>query len=322
MTHAKARKEGAASAQVALAPLAEPPDVPAVLSHVVARQLDAFSTILPRVLTGDDPDDVHDLRVCTRRLQETLAVLSSPSPSRAAERERRTLRRVRRALGSWRNLDVVLAKVGDRRRATRSAVKRAGWGLVRDTLAKRRVDETLRARKRLVRESLGDFPAEVSALGARLLGDSSPSAAWQAVRERVEDAWNAWNDALSRASETPGLDTVHALRIATKRLRYRVELARELDPQGAEPVLEWTRRLQKDLGDWHDRQVFRQLVAESLARPQVLLDHLPMARAVLDELEGGRRPAPPDDSAPLARIAAEEGRAAFETWLARARERI
>lgn len=323
MRRIKASKGGTGSTEPSIvAPVPATAEAAPALSHVVTRQIDAFSTIFPRVLTGDDPDDVHDLRVCTRRLQEALAVLSSSSPSKAAKRQRRMLRRVRRALGSWRNLDVVLEEVRARRRATRSAVKRAGWSLVRDYLAERRVDETIRARKELVHENLGGFRAEASAVAAGLLGDASPSAAWQAVSVRVEDAWGEWHDALSRAREAPRVDTVHALRIATKRLRYRVELARELDAQGTEPVLEWARRVQQGLGEWHDRQVFHQLVAESLARPQVLLDHLPMARAVLDEIENERRRTPPNDSGTLGRVAPEEGRAAVEAWLSLARASI
>lgn len=304
------------------APVPQTAEAPSTLSHVIAHQLETFSTVFPRVLTGDDPKDVHDLRASTRRLQEALAVLSSSSRPKAAKRHRRTLRRVRRALGSWRNLDVALEELRDRRRGTRSALKRAGWDLVRDYLGQRRVDETIRARKQLVRENLAGFRGHVEAIADELLRDSSPSAAWQAVSVRVEDAWSEWSEALSRARETTRVDTVHALRIATKRLRYRVELARELDAQGAEPVLGWTRRVQKELGDWHDQQVCRQLVAEALARPEVLLDRLDVVRTVLDEIDRERRRAQPVESAALARVAPEEGRKAVEAWLARARERI
>ncbi len=108
---------------------------------------------------------------------------------------------------------------------------------------------------------------------------------------------------------------MHALRIATKRLRYHVELARELGEVEAEPLLEWCRTLQERLGDWHDHQMLQQSIAEALARPQAVLSDLETVQAGLAELGRERRAFPPDDPAILADAQAEAGHKAFANWL-------
>src|SRR5882672_7212389 len=81
---------------------------PTGLERVIEVRLVRFVPLLAAVLSSDDPDAVHDLRVLSRRLQQTLdAATGTPRPP-AARRLVRTLRRVRRALGEWRNYDVIV----------------------------------------------------------------------------------------------------------------------------------------------------------------------------------------------------------------------
>jgi CHAD domain-containing protein len=288
----------------------------------VKQQIEVLSSIVPRVLATDDPDAVHDLRVATRRVQEALSVLTATSPSKRAERLRRTLRRARRALGSWRNLDVSLQEVTRRRRATRSPRRRAAWNLVREYLQQRRVEETIHARKRLVRASLlRNFRPRATPVVEPLLRGMPPESAWHSIRNRIEQAWDEWQRAFSIVLASPTIPAVHALRIATKRLRYRVEMARELDEVGAEPVLHWARHMQQGLGDWHDRQVLHQLVAEALANPEILLGRLETAQTALAEIDRDRQLSEPLVARTLELAPAEEGRAAVEACLARLRAR-
>jgi len=284
------------------------------LSKLVKEHLRDFSSVLGNVLATGDADAVHDLRVVTRRLQQVLSALApSPGPKRV-RRLRRTLRRVRRALGAWRNYDVILEAVTKRRKATRSPHKRAAWTLVREHLEKRRLDEMIRARRRLLDKDLSAFADRLETVITDLLQQAQPRDVERSVLARVEAAWRDWQAALSRAEQNCAVTTVHGLRIATKRLRYRVELARALGDEAAEPVLEWARDVQHELGDWHDHQVLQQLMAEALARPEVLLGAAEVVRVALAELERERRSAPATDSAIVRRTRPEDGRVLMERW--------
>jgi CHAD domain-containing protein len=284
------------------------------LSKLVKEHLRDLSTVLGNVLATGDPDAVHDLRVVTRRLQQVLSALApSPRPKRVL-RLRKTLRRARRALGAWRNYDVILGTVAQRRKATRSPHKRAAWALVREHLEKRRLGEMIRARRRLLDKDLSGFADRLETVITDLLSQTQPRDVERSVLARVEAAWRDWQAALSRAEQSAEVTTVHGLRIATKRLRYRVELARALGDEAAEPVLEWARGVQHELGDWHDHQVLQQLMAEALARPEVLLGAADVVRVALAELDRERRSGPAADPTIVRRTRPEDGRTAMERW--------
>jgi CHAD domain-containing protein len=302
---------------------AEPTAVSAVTSLATAfarlceKQIEILSTVGARALAADDPDAVHDLRVATRRLQEALAIFASTMASKRVERLRRNLRRVRRRLGAWRNFDVVLAEVRRRRSRTRSARARALWDLIRDSLERRRIDEMIRARKRLVHDDLRQLPDRATAVAAAIARDIDAERIDSALGERIREAWSEWQSAFETARSAPSVGALHTLRIATKRLRYRVESAHALGEPGCEPVLRWARQVQQRLGDWHDQQVLQQLVAEAIARPDVLLSQLDLARFALSLLERERRETLPTDARTVALASESEGRTAVEACLDR-----
>ena len=287
------------------------------LSRLADDLVEALSSGLGAVLASEDPDAVHDLRVATRRLQQMLAALSpAPRPKRV-DRLRKALRRVRRTLGSWRNCDVTLEAIAARARATRSPRRRAVWKLVATYLEQRRLEERIRARRALlVKESHG-LTDRLRGVLVELSAAAAANGARESVHARGEAAWVQWQDAYRRAHQQRDIASVHALRIATKRLRYRLELARALGETTAEPVLEWARRVQQLLGNWHDHQMLQRLMAEALARPSVLLGELETVTAGVGELAREQAGAPANDPAVLSQVSIEDGDCAIGAWLAR-----
>jgi len=277
--------------------------------------LSGFSSRLGAVLASEDPDAVHDLRVATRRLQQVLSTLSpSPRPKRV-ERVRRALRRVRRALGWWRNCDVTLEAVAARVRTTRSPRRRAVWKLVAAHIERRRLEERIQARRTLLLKERDGLTERVRAVFDGLGAVATVNGAHESVRRRAQSAWLAWQDVYHHAGQQTDVTSVHALRIATKRLRYRMELARALGDTSAQPILEWSRAVQHRLGDWHDHQILEQLTADALGRPDVVLESLETVAAGLAELRRERAARVADPRAVLAELSLEDGRRLMDAWL-------
>jgi len=253
------------------------------LVNLLRKRLRRFGALLAEVLGEQTPEAIHDLRVWSRRLQQTLTALFPESRSHRLRSLRRTLRRARRTLGAWRNCDVVLQRLARRQRQTRSPEKRRAWALVIDSVRKCREREVRRARRRLVRLGLFDLAEEVEALlkapGASRDGASaSPPDVVSAARAQ-------WQAALARALEDRRVENIHGFRIQTKRLRYRIELLRDLGAQDTAAPLEWLRSLQDALGGWHDRLELGRCIAEALATPETLQDQPRMSIILLKELE-------------------------------------
>jgi CHAD domain-containing protein len=288
---------------------------PHPLGALVEKYAERFSALIAPVLAADDVEAVHDLRVVTRRLEQALIALCPDGLPKSVKRLRRVLRRIRRSLGSWRNCDVALAMTAKRRRLTRSGRRRAAWDVVYRFLEQRRLEECIRARRKLLDKDLRGLARRLQVALRELLPATPAERLHAFIRTEAQAAWTRWCEVGARAEADRNVTSIHALRVATKRLRYHVELARELDEGAAEPLLDWCRTLQERLGDWHDHQMLQQAMAEALARPEAMLSELDIVQAGLAELARERRAFPPDDPSILAEARAGVGQQAISRWL-------
>ena len=259
-----------------------------VLARLMEKRLHRFWSLVPKVMGGDGPEAVHDVRVWSRRLQQSLAALF-PKPRRGKVRRlRRTLQRVRRSLGEWRDCDVVLELVAREQRRTRSRAKKQAWEAVSDYLREKRNHELLLAQKKLLKYELPDLAGRAQQLLDSPAGEGNNELVISSLRGRIESAWAQWHSALAQSRKTRQAGDIHAFRIASKRLRYRIELAQDLGDEGTRPLLSFLKKLQEALGVWHDRQTLHQAIAETMARPQFLLRQPDAARVLLVELQKDR----------------------------------
>jgi CHAD domain-containing protein len=272
---------------VSLAPTPDSVAVRRALMRLLRKRLKKFVALVPEVRAEASAKTVHDARVWSRRLQQAVVAFFPKPHSGKVRRLRRVPRRIRRALGEWRNCDVLLEMVARMERRARTEAKRRAWALVRDYLLQKRDKEALRGRKKLLSRNLGNYEA----LAHRLIGqpgDERPEILMQRLSDSVQGAWVKWQAALTQAQETRAVGDLHAFRIATKALRYRAELFYDVGHSDLKPQLKWLANLQEALGVWHDRQVLHQAVAEAIARPEILLNELQAARVLLAELERDR----------------------------------
>ena len=274
----------------AASPLAEAPDSVAVrpaLTRLLRKRLKKFVALAPEVRSDAVPKTIHDVRVWSRRLQQAIAALFPKPRSGKVRRLRRAPRRIRRALGEWRNCDVLIEIVAKQHRRTRSEAKRQAWKVVGDYLLQKRSKEVARAEKKVLREDLGDYAARAERV-LRLAADESPEILARRLGESAQEAWIAWQSGLARAQETGATADLHAFRIATKVLRYRTELLYDAGAKQWKAQLRSLAILQDAIGVWHDRQVLHRAVAEALGRAEVLLNEMQAVRILLAELQKDR----------------------------------
>ena len=282
--------EAAAIDHPPAAPFAETPDSIAIrraLARLLRKRLKKFVALAPELRSDANPKTVHDVRVWSRRLQQAVSAFFPKPRSGKVRRLRRTPRRIRRALGEWRNCDVLLDVVAKQEQRTRSEGKRQAWAFVRDYLLQKRSKEVARAEKKMLRHDLGNY----AALAKKLIDrppDESPEILMQRLCNSVQQAWTEWQSAYHRAQETRAVDDLHAFRIATKDLRYRTELLYDVGHRQLKAQLKWLADLQDAIGVWHDREVLHEAVAAAVARAEILLNELPTARILLAELETDR----------------------------------
>jgi triphosphatase len=254
------------------------------LLAVTRRRLEKFVALFAKVLVSDHPDTIHDARVWSRRLQETFRVLF-PKPRTGKNRKLvRTLRQVRRALGNCRNTDVTIGLIEDKLNSATSTAHKA-WDLVKTYLREKRERQMARAREELAQHDITQFVTRTQSV---LHPNGLQQEPEELLKRSVEEALAGWNEALREAKENSQVDQIHALRIAAKRLRYRAELLAELGDTSMKPRVKSLKLLQDKLGNWHDRYVLLQLIAEFIGRPDFLVENPEAGRALLAQMERER----------------------------------
>ena len=229
-----------------------------------------FFACLAKVLRGFDEDDIHDLRVASRRLREGLALFSPYLPGKKAGRVRKRLKSITGMLGELRNTDearLFFSALGENERtqsgrevgrlleALESDRLRALGALQKELGSLR--PGALRRELATVRDSRNLFAAN----GADPFKAIAPFAA-DALAERA----GPLVELLPRASREEDVVGQHRLRIAVKKMRYRLEiLSPLLSVDGYRELQGALKRYQDLLGRLHDLDVFADLVRNRLA---------------------------------------------------------
>jgi CHAD domain-containing protein len=250
------------------------------------KRLEKFAALLPRIVVSGDSEIIHDARVLSRRLQEIVKVLAPQATKKTKQRKlARALRKIREILGRPRNLDVMLEQVEQKLAGAGNPVVRDAWDQLRTYLKERRARALERAREELAEFDVVDFATRCR----MIIDDGDREAAQAIVKETVAAAVGQWRAAITAAKAEPGVDELHRLRIAGKRLRYRLELTVESGEAATKAQIKSLRALQNQLGSWHDSEVLLQTCAKFLRRQDFLATYPGLARALLVEMDRERR---------------------------------
>lgn len=243
-------------------------------------------SIAPRLLVDDDPDDIHDLRVSSRRLQQVVSLMF-PKPRRAKSRKViRSLRDLRRDWGSCRNLDVDLALLQEKLESPGIDGVRDAWSYVRGCLVELRAQELDRARKRLRRL---DIPAFIERTQRLFKSVKLENVHDLNLEESFADTLAEWREAVAQAKSRQDPKHLHELRISGKRLRYQLEIIAELGDTAAKDQVTSLKGLQDELGRWHDCHVLLQLVEELIKKPAFVSDHPEFQQILERDIDSERR---------------------------------
>jgi CHAD domain-containing protein len=273
-------------------------DVPPVLEHLRAVAADMREKLDACRKRGEAPkvEEVHHLRTGTRRVEATLETLAREAGARglgkAAEEARqrwlRQLKKVRRAAGTVRDLDVhreLLADdflpQGDKAarelaEATSSASADQIAPLIHDEMTEqaRALDAWLRARRSAAADALC---ATLDDHAQRLLEVEqefmSEIAKRRSIFNRVHrpSARLALEDYLRLMDAMPLLDkeNLHDFRKGAKKARYVAE-SDEDDP-AARAIAKAIKRVQDAIGTWHDWVMVAGEAHEALGKDGALL---------------------------------------------------
>lgn len=245
--------------------------LPAVLDGVIA----AFLTNLRQARVGR-VRGIHESRVASRRLREFLRA-AGPGPAADVRVVRRDIRRLAQALGRVREIDVSLELLATHPltatwpRAVRARIQR-------ECVAERDRRQAAMVR-RLGKLDLVSLRRQLRELGRTFAATADASAdGGIAARRRVRA--RTLRHALGRAGTVYAPATLHAVRIATKKLRYNLEWSRAASGPALAAELDELKSAQQLLGEIQDLHVLEGALRRIAA--QAALD-----RTTVRSLEAG-----------------------------------
>jgi CHAD domain-containing protein len=223
------------------------------LSVALFRQrLVSLLRAMPAAQEGDEVS-VHQARVASRRLREALPVLGASADEGALDRAGKRVRRITRALGPVRELDVtlsLLAELEGKGAAPQRGIARVRAAVIEERLKRRRAmldaikpSRLEKLRKRLVQVAAPERRKQPTRTA---LAEAATQAALRARRLRA---------AIDRAGGIYLADRLHRVRIEAKKLRYALEIQRELTHSRSTARLNRLKHQQDLLGRVHDLEV-------------------------------------------------------------------
>ena len=222
---------------------------------LAARLADVLAW-LPKAaqVPGEDIEYVHQLRVSTRKSAAALKLFRDLLPEKRARRLKDALQAIRKAAGDARDLDVLLARLAARaeqepdllpliaelrrrREAAQPALITVWRGTADGSLAQA-VDELLER--------------------VRWRGGPPEPALHDAAVARLAPVVDGWLAKAPRKGRRVSIERLHRFRIATKHLRYALDLMAAAWPADQlAKTIKHVRSLQERLGDLNDHDAAR-----------------------------------------------------------------
>jgi CHAD domain-containing protein len=225
---------------------------PTVAELLIQRRVQSLIRALPAARKGDS-GSIHQARVATRRLREVLPLVQASARGRKL---RRKVRRLTRAMGPVRELDVAIETLD----ALAAEVPRAAVKYLKQVLRQER-RRLFAAMSREIERVDGDKLRRRAIAAARRTRavDTPARAARRAVRLQ---------SAIDSAGSIYLPDRLHEVRIAIKKLRYALELGRSAGRSRANAQLRTLKAAQDLLGRMHDFEVLIARVRALQGAPQ------------------------------------------------------
>lgn len=241
--------------EVELVTLGRNPSAADLVRQAVSAAVDRIMRHDPGVRIGDDPEDVHQARVGTRRLRSDLRTFASLLDQEWLAPLRDELRWLGGALGAVRDADVLI----DRLRRQAATLPEPDTGALAP-IFRRLAIERDQARAELLEamESpryVALLELLIDAAGAPRCRKGAEAPAADVVPGLVAAPWRKLRKAVDALPADPADTDLHRIRILAKRTRYAAEAAAPLVGKKAKAFASAVAGLQEVLGDHQDAVV-------------------------------------------------------------------
>jgi CHAD domain-containing protein len=238
----------------------------AAACEIIGKQVDKLAGYLGKLDQPEDIEVVHQARVACRRMRQALAFFDDCFDQEQLADWKKATKKLLRQLSLARDLDVQSAFLRAFMDSPASGDKKAQPGLARLLLRleqrSRQVQgDIIKAAARFHRKKvLINIHLQTEKILFQLRQEqvSIPDALRQRLQDRLDPAFKQMQEKEAALDDPKNSDGHHALRIAVKRFRYRLEIADAILGGRLTSFVKTTKTLQTLLGDLHDCVVWQE----------------------------------------------------------------
>lgn len=226
--------------------------------------LEQVITLQNEIENANDPKDIepiHQMRVASRRLRTGFEYFGNCLPEKKSQEWVEDIRRITRALGQARDLDIQIKTLSDLYDETLDEKYKPGYRRLLLRLKQRRV----KAQKK-VTNTLDEYQGkdilnkmrgrlEKLSSGAEELYLYIPSL-YQRAFSAIKSDLDAFLSYEKFIHEPDNSEKLHAMRIAGKHLRYSLEIFAPIYKEALFPHIQIMKDIQDELGAMHDDDVW------------------------------------------------------------------
>ena len=234
-------------------------------AKIIFEHLTAMQAEVEGVMTGEDIEYVHRMRVASRRLRSSLAIFKDSFPKNDFKQFAKDIRGVTRALGQARDLDVQIETLENSLPDYKDPRLSPGVNRLLLRLKQQRLADqsqvvtamkTLEEDETIWRIARWAAPWLEKTDNAYLNSPVLLELAFLNIKTQLQAMVNF--DRLIR--DETNVAELHAMRISAKRLRYTMEIFERLYGEQIKPFISQTKRLQDLLGTIHDADVWMEMI--------------------------------------------------------------
>jgi len=225
-------------------------------------------------LRRKNTEDIHDLRVASRRIRTCLSLFADNLPSKKIKPWVRDIKAITQSYGRVRDLDVQIDLLNTLYKTTQEKILISGLRRVRLRLKQKRAKQE--SETRVLTAAILESP---TLLEMQAWAESIIAVPVNESENSVKLFQSAYTQIQSRLDEflffevfifdPARINELHQMRIAAKHLRYALEIFSELYSGKTDFSLDIARKSQQVLGEIHDADVWSLFLPKFLDREDV-----------------------------------------------------
>ena len=213
------------------------------------------------ILKRSNIEDIHDLRVSSRRIRTVLNIFSEYLPNKKFKSWEKEIRTITKSFGSVRDLDVQIDLINEVYESTEDNKIRSGLRRIRMRLKQKRKQKQASTRK--ITELILDSTAiiEMNTWAESALENSGgetffSSELYRLGYKKVQNRLDEFIFFEVFIFDPVRIEELHQMRISAKQLRYALEVFSDLYEHETDSALEIAQQAQEYLGNIHDSDVW------------------------------------------------------------------